>query len=319
MKNEIINLFKKINHAYKKRDINYITDNYEDLFSNQCVLIGTSLNELCISKDEIIKLFSSDFEGWGDFTIDLDSIKYEEVLGNIVVTSKANLKVSFDSSNQKYDNYLSEIEYIDSKNSQKEKSATEIIWLMTHLMRTFKEEKRQYLWTLEFTTIINKYDDKLLMDLVMFSYPFENDNYDIVLNDEPYFKDVYKKEINRLDTLNNQLISDINIKLNLNIKELWSLNNLGKNKNFFIGSGYLIECFDFDKYYQNVLNYYKNSKDDSQRTMFNVTRDLAYAMHANSLGDREIMFRIIGINDKFIIKYPYQMILENKSNKEIKL
>lgn len=161
----------------------------------------------------------------------------------------------------------------------------------------------------------------------------ENDFYDAFLNDDEYNIEQFNLEIDELN--------EINILID-QIKEEVSLKNPGvitleaiKGKIFksdlefyFISSGIIKKEFDFDKLYKNTFDDFENSKVENEERLFHLKRKLSYLVFSNSLGFKKIPYRLFGVGNivdnklkikKSIISYPYRMILEDKSENDIKL
>ena len=336
MVSNIKEIYTLIDYAYRTRDISIIKESYSQLFHKDSKVIGTSMAELCFTKDEIIKLFEDDFQGWGDFNLDLDSIFVNEAASHVFATCKATLKVSFGNQTKIHDAMLKEVNSIDNKHKNKKLSGTEISWLLTHILHGHVEPKREYLWPFELTMVCSIYDKKPIIDLLDFSYVFSEQVYDSFLNMDPYDDQLFAREIVKMKNTSSAHESSL---LKKNIKK-WiqdEIDLLDEIKTFeifvsdeiqeksFIAIGSFIRSFDYDQFYHQAMETFRNQENSPEKALFDILRDLNYAMRQEQMGVREIPFRVVGICDdageiiQGKISYPYQIILENKSTQERKL
>lgn len=330
----LYSLVDLINQAYVNKDVDSVSDLVSNIFSEDAsIIIGTSLNEICLGKDEVIKLFKSDFDGWGTFFIDKESCVVNEVGNLLLADFKAKLSIEFNVNDKTYENFCNEVKFINNKNQRKKKSSLDILWLMMHLLYDREEGARKYLWDFEFTLILDNSNQNPKILLMHFSYPFKQKQYDVVLNDDEYFDNEYNKELN---TLNNseQLDKDLSKYLEESLtnkyKEI-SLNcsklNIG-DEFFFYGVGTYTNIINFELEYDNIIKEFEQSQLSNKEKLFHLSKDLIYIYQQSHIDKRTLPIRIVGVGlqngGEYIIKhykitYPYMIILENKSKDDILL
>ncbi|XFA98840.1 hypothetical protein ACAG96_08190 [Candidatus Izemoplasma sp. B36] len=328
MESKIKEKIQLINNLYQEKNIELLKKEYSKLFFDDSFILGTSQGEFCSNKEEIIKLFDNDFKYWGDFNIDIESLEYSSNNGFIFAKNKAYLEIEFNLKDTTYTNFVEEVNYINSKYEDIHKSASEISWVLTHILCDNEGNKRKYKWTFDFYSILSFHtNENLMFKAIQFAYPFRDSVYDLVLETEDYFDKLYQKDMLKLDQISfKNNLSNI---LNKNLNEAKGY-VIEKDSYFaFCSIGSFDEKFKFEDFYSKIINEFNETKNVNDKLrLFRLNRDLNYAAYSESLGLRKIPFRIFGIgkrqDDKYnitdcVVTFPYLLILEGKGNDEIRI
>lgn len=328
MENKIKEKIQFINKLYKEKNIELLNIEYSKLFFDDSFILGTSQGEFCSNKEEIIRLFDNDFKYWGNFEIDTDSLEYSSNNGFIFAKNKAHLEIEFNIKDTTYTNFVEEVKYINSKYTDKKTSASEINWILSHILSDRDGNNRKYKWTFDFYSILAFHtNENLMFKAIQFAYPFRDNVYDLVLETDNYVDKLYQKDMHKLSEINfKSELSNI-LKKDLNETKGYVIE---KDSEFaFCAMGSFNEKFDFINFYSNLLEEFnKNQTIIDKQKLFRLNRDLSYAVYSDSLNLRKIPFRIFGIgklcNNKYSITdytvtFPYLLILEGKGNEEIQI
>ena len=315
MKNRIIYIVNHINRLYKDRNIDNLRNAYDSLLSNDAVLIGTSPTEICLTKDSIIRLFESDFKGWGDFQVKTSTLKLQETKHLVLASFKSDLSISFENKENTFEIFKHIFKENDDFIQNKKTAALKNIWLLQHILKNRDKTKRTYTWEFDFHLIVNKQNSKI--SLIHFAYPFEKDMYDIILGLDSYDDQMYFKEVNMF------LPDAINGIIQKNLEKTYQLERVQEfiveEEFIYFGVGTRTYNIDFNSYYTNQTKYLEGKEE----SLFHIQRDLIWGLLLDSLNPIKTPFRIIGIRDENevlyqVITYPYQVILENKSRNEVR-
>jgi hypothetical protein len=71
-KNEIIEVLRKFQSGYDKRDLSVVKTYVAEHFTEDVLVIGTGPDEWCHRLEEVEKLVEGDWKEWGDLKLDID-------------------------------------------------------------------------------------------------------------------------------------------------------------------------------------------------------------------------------------------------------
>ena len=158
---EIIDILTILQKGYKEKKPENASIIIAEIFSNRhdTLILGTGTGEVCIGREEVTKLIYDDWEGWGDFTIDIDSAKTETYGDTAWFYTDCTVKYSFgvenpDDQNNRYVNFVKEITE-NQATTPKQKLAF-LNWALGLNYHQRKPGKRDYLWPIELSGILIK-------------------------------------------------------------------------------------------------------------------------------------------------------------------
>ncbi|MCR3906972.1 MAG: hypothetical protein NUK62_08125 [Tenericutes bacterium] len=333
--------FERLKKLYKTRDINSVEKIVDQLYHNHFlpVLIGTSNGELYYQKEDAIKLFKDDLEGWGDVEIDIDSFN-EQTYGPYQVSRcLSTIKQTFNVDVATYDRFYNIVNDIKASNEGSDYQKLMLIQqLLVHLMHDRKEGTRTYLWDMYLDMITR--NDKCL--LLQFSLPIDSYCPDVRVDDfETYNKSLYEKEIKIVEKIKDK--SPIQLELQKVLEPIVMKEQEAEQVTFndsiaiidqkndyfcFIAIGKYQKTVSLDQRLSLLMS--KRYEDmDSKRALFSLRRDIASHLLHDAIGESmDIHFRMIGIgvmkqNGIDILYHqitlPFNLILEEKTDAAIVL
>jgi septum formation topological specificity factor MinE len=329
--------FKKIKALYESRDLKAIEVFVEELYQNQelPVLIGTSNGELCYQKEDIIKIFKSDLEGWGDVDVDLDSLELIEYGPYQVGRCFSTIKQTFNLDDQTYDRFVHIVESIkksdEGTNYQK---ITLIQRLLVHLMHDRKKENREYLWDM-YLDMIAKQGVCLALQ---FSLPIDPLCPDVRIDDfETYNKSLFERELEIIQKMKAKSSISIDFKDQLKsivIKDQ-KADSVALNDDIvvidqsdeyfcFVAVGSYQKKVKFEERLSLLLKHEYQGME-SKRALYALRRDIASHLAHDAIGETmDVHFRMTGIgiiNNQGVdilyhqITLPFNLILEEKTDR----
>lgn len=170
---EIFSLLKLFQEGYTRRDISELSD-FMSLFLPNAEVIGTNgikpgINEWYINREEIQNLIKEDWETWGDFQLDIDSvsIQFSENVGWVSASATVSKKIGVEN----YDTYLEFIKnYIETSNLSAEQK---LLFILRGGTNTIYEIRRgeSFVWALRFTAVVVRENNHWKFSQIHFSFP----------------------------------------------------------------------------------------------------------------------------------------------------
>lgn len=170
---EILSLLKLFQDCYTRRDVSEL-DNFMDLFLPNAEVIGTNgikpgVNEWYLNHDGIRNLIKEDWEAWGDFQLDMDtvSIQFRDHVGWVSASATVSKKIG----SENYDAYLEFIKkHIEMPNLSAEEK---LLFILRGGTNTIYELRRgeNFVWALRFTAVVVREVDGWKFAQVNFSFP----------------------------------------------------------------------------------------------------------------------------------------------------
>ena len=158
--NEIIDVLMKLQKGYDEK----IPDNapalMANIFSNRQdhLTFGTGTNELCFSRDEVMELIRSDWDGgWGDFKMDIPNAVIE-VDGDVAwFFADCTVKYHYEDTQENYA-YFAETayEYATNEKATPKQRLSHINWVLGLRFHQRTDGKREYLLRAEFSGMLIK-------------------------------------------------------------------------------------------------------------------------------------------------------------------
>ena len=158
---EIIDILTKFQKGYEDKKPEKASALVAEIFSGRqdLLTLGTGSSELCIGRDEAIKLIHDDWDGgWGDFTMDIDGAKIEADGDAAWFYVNCAVKYSFeDSDDKKYIRWVDWVKKIaESPNATPKQRLSFLNWALGLHYYQRKPGKREYLWPSELSGMLVK-------------------------------------------------------------------------------------------------------------------------------------------------------------------
>lgn len=196
VRDEVGEILKKFQEGYTKRDVSIIEEFVNELVikDENVFVVGTADDEWCFGREEVKELFESDWQYWGDLTLDTEHLVIS-ISGDVVwVSAQGRVKYEFKDDKETYERYLNTVRsHFDdsddelSRMSQKEKLTT-INYILTHKMRDREQKERQYNWPATFTGILIQQEGKWVFKYIQFSMTSPSMYPDIRFNNEEEYE-----------------------------------------------------------------------------------------------------------------------------------
>lgn len=329
---ETIEHIKKL---YDTRDMNMIEDVFHRIYGNNSkpILIGTSNAELYFDKEDIIKLFRSDLESWGDVYIDSESINIHSIGPYQVVNVAGKIRQTFFLTDETYKGFSNNIDEISqSTTSTHYQKLTLILQLLSHLLSDRTVGKRCYDWDLEIDFVIKNKQAHLMM----FSMPINELTPDVRLDDfDDYNYRIYQRELKIMEAhahaddypdvllFINEYIKQVKQASDVYMSSKQSIMDCDENYIYFMGIGYYFKSVTLEERLNHIMTHlYEN--DEPKRRLFNIRRDISNHLLHDAIGEQmKVHFRVIGVVSKhedhyhmgyIKISLPFNLILEEKTN-----
>jgi len=178
VKSEIIEFLKTFQEGYTKRDISVIDSFMEKLFDKEqdIVAVGTSNGEWILNFDEAKDLVQSDWQWWGDFSINIDDVIISYSDDIVWITTSGTVKYSYDNTEETYSRWLTTMEdyFKEDRNYDKSSMKTDLLhinWMLNHKLHDWGKEKREYLSPIRFTAVVTKSQGRFVFKQMQFSLP----------------------------------------------------------------------------------------------------------------------------------------------------
>lgn len=173
---EIMDLLKKFQEGYSKRDLTNLDVYFSELFiqSDSLVILGTSDGEWCLGVDASKKLIEDDWKHWGDVCINTDAIDLSINDHIAWFSTTGTVSQNFKLSDATYDAFLGYVkEYLCEPTCwlgelSNESKLTTISWELTHLL---SGEGEKYNWDFRLTGIMTKEHENWRIAQLQFSMP----------------------------------------------------------------------------------------------------------------------------------------------------
>ena len=172
-KTEILNLLQTFQNGYTRRDLNQV-DTFMELFTPEAEVIGTNgvkpgVDEWYTSRATARELVHGDWEGWGDFHLDLDSISIHS-LGEVGwIASTATVTQTIGEEN--YASYLNFVkEYLDRPGISAEQKLHYILRGGTNTLYELRRGEK-FVWPLRFTAVVVRQPEGWKFAQMNFSFP----------------------------------------------------------------------------------------------------------------------------------------------------
>lgn len=151
-------LLHDLQDAYAKRDGKNVGSLCDSLFCAQAepLMIGAGSDEWFFGIEEAKKLFVADWESWGEFTLDFDTLRHEQVGARGWFALRAGVLYQFEDSEKTDRLFLRLIKEAAEKSKPAVARAGEILWLLSHLLHRRESGVRRYLWHV---TLSGTYED----------------------------------------------------------------------------------------------------------------------------------------------------------------
>jgi hypothetical protein len=201
---EIKEILEYFQEAYTKRDPHLIDEFMTKLFDGgeDLIILGTSLGEACLTKDECRELFLSDWKYWRDVSMDIDNSKIKVIENTAWVFATATLLYSFETNENSYKRYL---DYVKNFFSEESNSSilpnkfklTEINWVLSHFLTPRDKQKREYLWPLRISFVMLKREERWIIKQIQFSLPNSYEFPDCRIDSAGNYLEEYKNEVDK--------------------------------------------------------------------------------------------------------------------------
>ena len=162
---EITSILAKFQKGYEEKNPGNVSALISEIFLDRhdLLTLGTSTDEVCIGRDEVIKLIHDDWDGgWGDFKIDLDGAKIESDGDVAWFYSNCTVKYSFeDSDDEKNRSYVDFVKSVIKKQGTTPKQRLAFLnWALGIHFHERKRGKREYQWPSELSGMLVKVNNK---------------------------------------------------------------------------------------------------------------------------------------------------------------
>lgn len=170
---EIRMLLQTFQNGYTHRDLSQV-DAFMELFTPEVEVIGTNgqkpgLDEWHMNRETARDLVHGDWEGWGDFRLDLDSASIHSLgeIGWIAATAIVTRTIG-------EENYASYLEYvkacIDKPGLSPEQKLHNILRGGTNTVYELRRGEK-FIWPLRFTAVVIRQPDGWKFAQMNFSFP----------------------------------------------------------------------------------------------------------------------------------------------------
>jgi len=170
---EIQNLLKNFQEGYTRRDLAQV-DNFMELFTPDVEVIGINgvkpgVDEWYLTRETARELVHGDWEGWGDFRLDLDSASVH-VVGEVSWVA-ATATVTQTIGEENYASYLNFVkEYLDRPGISAEQKLHYILRGGTNTVYELRRSEK-FIWPLRFTAVVVQTPEGWKFAQMNFSFP----------------------------------------------------------------------------------------------------------------------------------------------------
>jgi hypothetical protein len=170
---EIRSLLQTFQNGYTRRDLAQV-DAFMELFTPEAEVIGTNgvkpgAGEWYINRADARKLVHGDWEGWGDFRLDLDYVSIRSLgeVGWIAATATVTQTIG----DENYASYLEYIKaYIDTPGLSAEQKLHNILRGGTNTVYELRRGEK-FIWPIRFTAVVVHTPAGWRFSQMSFSFP----------------------------------------------------------------------------------------------------------------------------------------------------
>ena len=170
---EILALLQAFQDGYTRRDLAQV-DAFMQLFAPDAEVIGTNgvrpgQDEWYLDRQAARELVHGDWEGWGDFRLDLDAVSVHSLgdVGWVAATATVTQRIG----EENYASYLAYVrEYIDRPGPSAEQKLHNILRGGTNTVFELRRGEN-FVWPLRFTAVVVRQADEWKFAQVNFSFP----------------------------------------------------------------------------------------------------------------------------------------------------
>jgi len=206
----ILEMLKK---CYIERDKNNIANLSALLFQKDCfpIIIGTSNDEWCFGFEESEELFISDWEGWGNVSVDVTKAVYAQsgTYGWFYVP--AGVEYCFDDNDDSFAAFMEMSTEIVATERTPLSKAGEIIWLLSHLLHSRTPSSRKYKWDMTISGVLMNRDSVWKIKHMQFSIPVLSAYSDVRMEADPDNIMQYDNECKKISGYNAAHTNDMEI------------------------------------------------------------------------------------------------------------
>jgi hypothetical protein len=170
---EIQQLLQTFQDGYTRRDLAQV-DTFMELFASEVEVIGTNglkpgVDEWYLTRETARELVQGDWEGWGDFRLDLDSVSIHSrsEVGWIAATATVTQIIG----EENYASYLEYVKaYIDQPGLSAEQKLHNILRGGTNTVYELRRGEK-FVWPLRFTAVVVRQPEGWKFAQMNFSFP----------------------------------------------------------------------------------------------------------------------------------------------------
>lgn len=170
---EIKDLLQTFQDGYTRRDLTQV-DNFMELFTPDVEVIGTNgvkpgVDEWYLTRETARELVHGDWEGWGDFRLDLDSVSIHFLgeVGWIAATATVTQTIG----DENYASYLEYVKaYLDKPGLSAEQKLHNILRGGTNTVYELRRGEK-FIWPLRFTAVVVHTPESWKFAQMNFSFP----------------------------------------------------------------------------------------------------------------------------------------------------
>ncbi len=196
IRRRIAGLLEFMQQCYAERNPNNAAALFGKLFdpADSPVLVGTSNSEWCLTMDEILGLFISDWEGWGDLVIYPASLACGGHGPLHWFSVGATVSFRFADTDQRYANYMASARRVAEGGGSAAARAGHILWVLSHLLHTRAPGERAYLWDITLSGVVRVCGDSLKVQQLQFSFPMASPFPDVRIDLEEAERQCFREE-----------------------------------------------------------------------------------------------------------------------------
>ncbi|MDF2534675.1 MAG: hypothetical protein K0R18_832 [Bacillales bacterium] len=223
IKSQITEMVQFIKQYYIERNPENIEKLQNLLFdANEApIIIGTSTDEWCFGIEQANQLFLSDWEGWGNVSIDMDTLTIEEVGSMAWFHVKSGVEFCFEDSVEKYVRYMDSVLRIAKNDKTPLAKAGEITWLLSHLLHSRESGERKYIWDMTITGIVQIIEGRPIVKVMQFSLPVKATFPDVRIDTDESMLKMYQSECGKIVDFGRAQISNKGEKHKIKISKLF--------------------------------------------------------------------------------------------------
>jgi hypothetical protein len=153
-------ILKKLQKGYEDKIPENAISLVSEIFSSRqdILILGTGSWEVCLGREEVIKLIHDDWDAWGDYKINIDGAIIETVDDTSWFYTDCTVRYSFtdsdDSEFTRIGGWVKKI--VENQNATAKQRLSFLNWAMSLLYHQRKPDKREYLWPSELSGMLVK-------------------------------------------------------------------------------------------------------------------------------------------------------------------